>query len=390
MPRREREWPCEHRAEDYFVSAAATLDRGSVLIQCRAAAEKHLGGELQQLLDALAPKLSDTGQQSRDREEREQYLLAAQRLHHERELFLPAFRKEFAARFEEHVRALQGTGPMTRDLGRDELQALKTNVLENEAAIGRLGSRLKEHAGTELGELSARFATLFRRPAINDGDNPLGPLTIARAVFAGFAAVKIEGRVLRAVRQELEQRLAQPVLDVYRAVNKALGGLGVAPAVSRSAPGVGTAPASPATASRAAAPPAAGGAGASASRDAEAAAARAVESELAAASLPPAVEIFVRQSWHSLLARAHATGGAESPPWQEAIGTLRELVWSLRPRLEAGERARLVALLPPLLKKITLGMDAVMLDPEGRKAVLDALMAHHRELLHGQPAARQG
>jgi hypothetical protein len=35
-------------------------------------------------------------------------------------------------------------------------------------------------------------------------------------------------------------------------------------------------------------------------------------------------------------------------------------------------------------------MDAVMLDPDGRKAVLDALMAHHRELLHGQPAARQG
>jgi hypothetical protein len=40
--------------------------------------------------------------------------------------------------------------------------------------------------------------------------------------------------------------------------------------------------------------------------------------------------------------------------------------------------------------EVTLGMDAVMLDPDGRKAVLDALMAHHRGLLHGQPAARQG
>jgi len=366
------------------VSAAATLDRGSVLIQCRAAAEKHLGSELQKLLDALAPKLSDTGQHSRDREERDQYLGAAQRLYHERELFLPAFRKEFAARFEEHVRALQGTGLMTRDLGRDELQALKTNVLENEAAIGRLGSRLKEHAGAELGELSARFATLFKHTAINDGDNPLGPLTIARAVFAGFAAVKIEGRVLRAVRQELEQRLAQPVLDVYRAVNKALGGLGVAPAVSRSAPAAATAPASPVGAPRAAAP------SATAAPGAEAAAARAVESELAGASLPPVVEIFVRQSWHHVLARAHAGGGAEGASWQEAVGALRELIWSLRPRLEAGERARLVALLPPLLKKITLGMDAVMLDPDGRKAVLDALMAHHRDLLHGQSAARRG
>jgi hypothetical protein len=47
-----------------------------------------------------------------------------------------------AARFEERVRALQGIGSVARDLGRDELQALKTNVLENEAAVGRLSSRL--------------------------------------------------------------------------------------------------------------------------------------------------------------------------------------------------------------------------------------------------------
>jgi hypothetical protein len=116
--------------KDYRVSAA-TRDRGSVLIQCRAATEKHLSGELQKLLDALARKLSDLGQQSRDREERDQYLQAAQRLHHDREPFLPAFRKELAARFEERVRALLGTGSVARDLGRDELQALKTNVLEN-------------------------------------------------------------------------------------------------------------------------------------------------------------------------------------------------------------------------------------------------------------------
>ncbi len=362
------------------MSAAASLDRGSVLIQCRVAAEKHLSGELQKLVDALAPKLSNLGQQAKDREERDQYLGAAQRLHHDREPFLPAFRKEFAARFEERVRALQGTGLMARELGRDELQALKTNVLENEAAIGRLSSRLKEHAGAELGDLSARFAALFRRPALNDGDNPLGPLTIARAVFAAFAAVKVEGRVLRTVRQELEQSLAQPVLDVYRALNKALSGLGIT-AEAKSAP-----PAAPAGAAGAPSRP-------SAAADAEAAAARAVESALAGVPLPPVVEIFVRQNWHGVLARAHGAGGAEGAEgaqWQEALGTLKELVWSLRPRLEAGERARLVALLPGLLKKLALGMDAAMLDPDARKGVLDALMAHHRQLLQGQPAAGPG
>jgi hypothetical protein len=347
------------------VSAAASLDRGSVLIQCRAAAEKHLGGELEKLLDGLAPKLSNLGQQAKDRDERDQYLVAAQRLHGEREPFLPAFRKEFVARFEECVRALQGSGSMARELDRGELQALKTNVLENEAAIGRLSSRLKEHAAAELGALSGRFAALFRRPTINDGENPLGPLTIARAVFAGFTAVKIEGRVLRTVRQELEQHLAQPVLDVYRAVNKALGGLGIAPE-SKTAP----APAGAAPAAK--------------SNDAETAAAQTVEAALAGATLPPVVEIFVRQSWHGVLARAHGAG----PAWEEAAGTLRDLVWSLRSQLDPAERPRLVALLPTLLKRVTVGMDAVMLDPDTRKAVLDALMAHHRELLRGPAAAR--
>jgi hypothetical protein len=355
-----------------------------VLIQCRAAAEKHLGAQLSQLLDALAAQLSQLGQHSRDREERDMYLLAAQRLHHEREPFLPAFRKEFTAQFEERVRGLQGTGSFARDLGRDQLQALKTNVLENEAAIGRLSAKLKEHAGPELGQLSARIATLFRHPSVNDGDNPLGPLAIARGVFAGFAAVRIEGRPLRAVRQELEQRLAKPVVELYRAINKALDGLGVAPAAPRSAPAVSNA-APPAAAS----PPPGAGTNAPPSPDADAAAARAVESELTGASLPPVVEIFVRQNWHRLLAEAFAAGGSEGAQWQETVATLRDLVWSLRPRLEPGERARLVALLPALLKKITLGMAAVALDPPSRQAVLDALMAHHRELLRGPPAARQ-
>jgi hypothetical protein len=353
------------------VSATASLDRGSVLIQCRAAAEKHLSGELQKFIDRLAPRLSNLGQQARDRDERDQYVAAAQRLHGEREPFLPAFRKEFAARFEECVRALQGTGLMARELGRDELQALKTNVLENEAAVGRLSSRLKEHAGAELGQLSGRFAALFRRPSINDGENPLGPLTIARAVFAGFAAVKIEGRVLRTVRQELEEHLAQPVLDVYRAVNKALEGLGLKPGGSRPAP---TAAAQPVATAN----------------NADAAAAQAVEAALAGADLDPVVEIFVRQNWHGVLVRAHGAGGAAGTAWQDAAGTLRDLVWSLGPTLDASERPRLVALLPSLLKRIASGMDAVMLDPDSRKAVLDALMAHHRQLLQGQPAARPG
>ena len=62
---------------------------------------------------------------------------------------------------------------------------MKTNVLENEVAVGKLAARFKEHANAELTELSARVASMFKRHAIGDGDNPLGPLPMARGVMPG-------------------------------------------------------------------------------------------------------------------------------------------------------------------------------------------------------------
>jgi hypothetical protein len=266
---------------------------------------------------------------------------------------------------------------------------LKTNVVENEAAIGRLSICLKEQAGAELTELSARCATLFKRAAVNDGDNPIGPTTIARGVFAGFAALKFEGRTLRATRAELEKQLAPPVHDLYRGLNSALAGLGVAPTVSRSAAAPGSAAGAPAASSSGeASTPASAGVGSGPSWDAEVEAASAVATVLAGSSVPAPVESFLKETWLRLLARAYDAQGAEGAAWREAVGTMQELVSSLKPKLEPAERARIVGLLPTVLKRLTAGMDAVGLAPEHRKAFLDALMIQHRELL--RPSAKAG
>ncbi len=66
-------------------------------------------------------------------------------------------------------------------------------------------------------------------------------------------------------------------------------------------------------------------------------------------------------------------------------GTTQELVWSLKPKPDPAERAKLMGALPALLKKVGAGMEAE-LDADGRKLVFDALMAHHREIL--QPTAK--
>ena len=355
--------------------AAPVLDRKAILHQCRAAVEKRLSQQLEPLLDALPKQLDEIGRQSRDREERDQYLTAQSRLVNDRAAFFEGFRKEFGECFEAYAQALQGTARPISAPNRDQLAMMKTNVLENEVAAGKLAVRLKEHAAAELAELSARLAALFNRGALGDGDNPLGPIPIARAVCAGFTALNIESRPMRTIRAEIEKKLGEPVRELYQAVNATFASLVRAPAAQGSA-------AVPASAPAAAAP------GGAAPAAAEAAAMQAVESALAGTSLPPIIDRFLRQAWVRLLARAHAVQGPEGAPWREAVATMQELVWSLKPKADPAERARLAGLLPILIKKVTAGMEAVALNSAGRKAVLDELTARHREIL--QPPGKSG
>ncbi len=343
----------------------------SFLSQCRGAVERELCKQLEPLLEALAGQLDQLGRQSRDRDERDQCAQASARLNGDREAFLAAFRKEYGDSFEAYAKALQGAAPPVSSPGRDQLAMMKTNVLENEVAVGKLAVRFKEHANAELTELSARVAAMFRRDALGDGDNPLGPLPIARGVYAGFSALKIEGRAMKAIRGELEKRLPEPVREMYRNANRALAGLGIAPAAGqREAPVASAAP------------------GARASDEPSAAALAAAEKAIAAVvadtTLPPMLDLFFSQTWVRVVARAHAAGGAT---WQQVATTTQELAWSLKPKPDPAERAKLVGVLPGLLKKLAVAMEAE-LDADGRKLVFDALMAHHREIL--QPAANPG
>jgi hypothetical protein len=348
--------------------APPVVDRRALLTQCRAAVEKRLGQQLEALLAGLAPKMEELHRGAKEREERDQYANALSRLHNGRDAFFTRFRKEFGERFDACVQTLQGGfDPFGGEPSRDELAAMRTNVLESEVAVGKLAALVKQHATAELADLSARFATLFRRSTVDDGDNPLGPLVVARAVYAGVGALELEGRAMRALRAELEHSFVAPVAELYKGVNSAFASNGVAPAHAASA-----------AAPRAAAPPAPA---APPPPAAVAAAERALASALDGMSLSMILDLFLRQTWAGVLARGFAAGGYDSAAWREASTTMQELVWSLKPVAPA-ERARLVALLPGLLKRVSVGMEAAGMDAEGREAVLAELMARHREILH--------
>jgi hypothetical protein len=356
------------------------VDRRALLTQCYAAVEKRLGEQLTALLDGLAPKLEEQHRTAKGPEEREQFAHLLSRLHHGRDAFFARFRAEFRDRFTTAVKSLQGVvDPFGGEPSREELAAMRTNILENEVAIGKLAALMKSSAQAELAQLSARFATIFRRPVVDDADNPVGPLAIARAVYAGVSAFELQGRAMRAVRAELESRFVAPVGELYKGVNAAFASHGVEPARTALA----AAPRPPAP-EPAAAPPPPPPAPPAPPPAAVAAAERAIASALEGTSLPMILDLFIRQTWAGLLARAYAAGGYDGAAWRETATTMHELVSTLKPVGSPAERARLVALLPSLLKRVTIGIEAAGLDPEGRDAVLEELMARHREILHPQ------
>jgi hypothetical protein len=359
-------------------AAPPAVDRRALLLQCRAAVEKRLCAELEALLAGLLPKIEALHREAKEREERDQYAHLLSRLHGGREAFLDRFRKEFGVRFAECIETLQrGFDPFGGEPSRAELAAMRTNVLENEVAIGKLAALAKQAAAAELAELSARFATLFRRSHVDDGDNPIGPLAIARSVYGGVAALELQGRAVRVVRDELEQHFVATIAALYKGVNGAFASNGVAPAqlppgTARATTAAASAAPAPAAPTRASAPPA----------SSVAAAERALDSALEGADVPMLTEVFLRETWSELLARAHAAGGYDGLAWAESAKTMQELVWSLKPKTLPAERAQLVALLPGLLKRVSVGMEAAGMSAENRKTVLDELMARHREILH--------
>lgn len=374
-------------------AAAPAPDRQVVLTQCRLATERKLVVALGPLLDECAQHLAEFGAQAKEREDREQSLGAAHRLFHERADFFTGFREEFSARFDARARSLLEGGPSAEELDRETLAMLKTNVLENEVVVIKLSLLLKSHAAAELDELARRLRTLLKRPALEDGHNPIGPVAVVHAIFAGFAKLPVESRALRALRPLLEQGLTAPIRDLYTTVNQLLETLHVVPAAPAAAsaalmwepmdassrPGrdpileSSGEPLPAVVVQPQAMPPAA-----------EVAAARAVASALVGATLPPNVDGFLRNDMRNLLARAHARQGSTGAAWQQAIGTMLDLVWSLKPK-NAGDRAKLAAMLPGLLPRVSATLGAMELDPARRKDLLDTLAREHRERLRGAP-----
>jgi hypothetical protein len=112
-----------------------------------------------------------------------------------------------------------------------------------------------------------------------------------------------------------------------------------------------------------------------------------VQQRLRTAVVPQPVRSLTERIYQAVLASAHENGGAESASWIAALETLDNLLWSVKPKSGAEERARLVKMLPGMLKALDEGMQIAGLEEDERKEALNTLAPLHADAVRGSSKA---
>jgi hypothetical protein len=101
--------------------------------------------------------------------------------------------------------------------------------------------------------------------------------------------------------------------------------------------------------------------------------------------VPNFLATFLRQQWTGVLEQTYLASGEESEAWDHAVATIEDLVWSVQPKRTREDRRHLVALLPSLLKRLTVGLHDTQWPREARDQFMENLVEAHAAAVKPQP-----
>ncbi|MCF7201602.1 DUF1631 domain-containing protein [Pseudomonas oligotrophica] len=89
----------------------------------------------------------------------------------------------------------------------------------------------------------------------------------------------------------------------------------------------------------------------------------ALNERLLGKTLPEVVVRLLQEAWSKVLLLTCLKHGTQSEQWQAALDTMDELIWSVTPHEDATSRARMLELMPGLLKALRDGLTSAAFDP---------------------------
>src|SRR5207253_3879896 len=111
----------------------------------------------------------------------------------------------------------------------------------------------------------------------------------------------------------------------------------------------------------------------------------ALDARLAARTVPPEVRDFLEHEFVQRLTTICLEDGLESPAWERQLAIVDDLLWSVETKTSAGDRNRLVELVPSLLRRIDNDWSAEKDAQARREARLSCLVDLHVRSMKAVP-----
>ena len=115
-----------------------------------------------------------------------------------------------------------------------------------------------------------------------------------------------------------------------------------------------------------------------------------ITDQMVAVRTTPTIRRFITGAWARVIADEMLRHGEQSEETMSALRTVDDLLWSLKIPDHPQSRQRLITLLPGLLQRVRVGMEAIALPAVEQQAVLNDLMTIHTEALRPGAGARAG
>ena len=363
-----------------------------ILLQVRDKAAQQLRQGLQALFDTADDALFEMADGTCDDVEHNTVFQAMRDLRLKRKSIERYFFEQF---FDAFIRLTQYRAIHTM-LPQVACAPLADNDRERRVAVEDMVNKVLNRDGFALDQLTARFSTLLSR-SLMERHNPMGPTMLCGYFLQAGRNLGVEIKVKLILLKLFERYVLSGTGQLYAEANQLLIATGVlpdlkplpAPRIVDNVPAAG--PAMPdhtfeqwlehRTLD------------AEEDRAQIALACRRVHDEvdqaLVGKRLPRTVTDFVLQTWSKVLLLTFLKHGDQSAQWHDAVQTLAQLIWSVQRHAEPEAPARLLALVPNLLKSLREGLNGSAFDPFATSKFFSELEALHVQLFEPEPDSAQ-
>ena len=135
--------------------------------------------------------------------------------------------QEFRSRFDATL--VSASKPKKNRVPGSGLSLMDETHVDIDIALAQCASRLREQAGADMFQVTARIAAMLDKPALEEAENPIAPLELARALMQALARLDLHEKQRLIVFKAFDPALLCIVPDLYQHANGLLAEVGVLP-----------------------------------------------------------------------------------------------------------------------------------------------------------------